>query len=61
MFDNSRAIEYPCEFIFSIVSLPTDRQFYSFELGNRGKITFSRSELEATGWHVGLVLGDEPD
>lgn len=46
-----------CVFELSFSSIPTDRSFYSFEVGRRGKITQSRSEMESAGWRFEVNLG----
>ena len=44
-----------CLFEFS-VDLP-DSPFYTFTLGRRGDISFSRDDLDKAGWNIGLSLG----
>jgi hypothetical protein len=46
-----------CVFTFELTDV--DRSdFYTFEVGRRGELTYSNSELAANGWHVDLYLGD---
>ena len=45
-----------CGYTFSLV-VP-DADFYTFEVGDRGALTYSRAELEARDWTVGFTLGD---
>jgi hypothetical protein len=45
-----------CTFNWIIDELPK-ADFYIVEAGRRGSLTFSRSELEARGWHVASSLG----
>lgn len=44
-----------CQFKFAMEVPSSD--FYSFEVGRRGSITYTPEELEAAGWHVGFSLG----
>jgi hypothetical protein len=45
-----------CIFPFRVTGLP-DATFYSVEVGQRGSLTYSQSELEATGWEVWATPG----
>jgi len=44
-----------CTFIF-IAEVP-DARFYTFSLGRRGDITYSKTEMEQMGWAPALVVG----
>ncbi|WP_155855285.1 hypothetical protein [Actinotalea ferrariae] len=44
-----------CTFPFT-VDVP-DSDFYSIEVAHRGKVNFSRQDLEAEGWVVALSVG----
>ena len=44
-----------CEFTFTI-AVP-NVTFYTFEMGRRGEITYTKQELEQADWHVDLVIG----
>jgi hypothetical protein len=45
-----------CIFTF-MVEVPGDKTFYSVEVAHRGGVTFSREDLERSGWWVELSLG----
>lgn len=45
-----------CVFPFEVAGLP-DATFYSVEVGQRGELTYSLSELEAADWTVWSTLG----
>jgi hypothetical protein len=45
-----------CVFNFTVAGLPEGR-FYGVEVSHRGKVTFSREQLEQDGWNVELTLG----
>lgn len=45
-----------CHFEFNIADLP-DAEFYSFELGRRGELTYSKADMEAADWTVAMSLG----
>ncbi len=54
----AQAIElegFACTLVFVADVKPAD--FYTFEAGNRGDLTYSAAELEAADWHVELSLG----
>jgi hypothetical protein len=44
-----------CQMQF-IVDVP-DATFYSFEMGRRGAIVYSKQEMEENGWRISLSLG----
>jgi hypothetical protein len=44
-----------CAFDFTVSDL-RDGEFLSVEVSHRGKVTYSRTDLEANGWAVGLTL-----
>lgn len=46
-----------CEFEFMINDVP-DAKFYGVEVSDRGELRYSRDELEANAWVIGLQLGD---
>lgn len=46
-----------CDYTFTVV-VP-DSPFYSIEVGRRGALTYSRSELEDAGWAVEMSIGEE--
>ena len=46
-----------CTFPFYITSVP-DTDFYEIEVGRRGSLVFSRSDLELDDWQVGFQIGD---
>lgn len=48
-----------CEFSFTLPSVP-DADFYTVSVGagNRGELSFSRTELAEHDWYVGLTLGN---
>ncbi len=45
-----------CDFDFE-VEVPPDLDFYTVAIGNRGDITYSRTDLEAMQWDLTLSLG----
>jgi hypothetical protein len=47
---------YDCRFDFSLEV--KDSEFYSFEVGDRGELRYSRADLDSKGWVVGFSLGD---
>jgi hypothetical protein len=47
---------FDCRFDFSLEV--KDSEFYSFEVGDRGEISYSRADLEAQAWDVSFSLGD---
>jgi hypothetical protein len=47
-----------CQFSFKVPDLPKTA-FYSVEVTHRGKTTYSFDDMQASGWHVALTLGDE--
>jgi hypothetical protein len=46
-----------CVFTFELGDIERS-DFYTFEVGRRGELTYSHDELAANGWHVGFYLGD---
>lgn len=46
-----------CAFRFTLTDVP-DAEFYSIEVGSRGEITYSKSDMEENDWMVELSLGD---
>jgi hypothetical protein len=48
-----------CQFSF-VVDVPAT-EFYRFEVGDRGSITYTNDELEREGWHVDFTLGEPFD
>jgi hypothetical protein len=46
-----------CVFTFELAGVERS-EFYTFEVGRRGELTYSHAELVANGWHVGFYLGD---
>lgn len=47
---------FDCRFDFSLEV--KDSEFYSFEIGDRGELSYSRADLEAQSWNVAFSLGD---
>jgi hypothetical protein len=47
---------YECRFPFTLQV--KDAEFYSFEVGDRGELSYSRADLEAMGWSVAFSLGN---
>ena len=45
-----------CVFAFTIRQLP-DADFYSFEVGSRGELTYSRAEMESFDWQLAFSIG----
>ena len=45
-----------CVFAFEIRDVP-QAEFYSFEVGRRGELTYTHAEMESLGWIVGFELG----
>jgi hypothetical protein len=54
---SQRSYASSCSFDFAVTNVSAV-DFYSIEVSHRGAITFSREELEAKGWNVGVTLGD---
>lgn len=48
---------YSCQFNFTFSTVAKKANFYSVEVGGRGKITNSASELAGNGWVFDLTLG----
>jgi hypothetical protein len=46
-----------CVFNFTVAGLPPEARFYGVEVSHRGKVTFSREQLEQDRWNVELTLG----
>lgn len=46
----------PCEYTFTFYDVP-ERDFYQFEVAERGKLKISLAEMKANGWSVGGTLG----
>lgn len=46
-----------CRFEWTASDLP-DAAFYNFELGRRGELTYSKADMEAADWTVGMTLGE---
>jgi hypothetical protein len=46
-----------CEFEFTIPDVE-ETEFYRFEVGRRGEISYSKDELADVGWAVFLSVGD---
>lgn len=53
---NGRSTVGGCVWDFS--SAVGNAEFYSVEVGRRGKVTWSRSELASLDWEISLQLGD---
>lgn len=51
-------VGYGCEFSAVVLDVPDDASLYSIEVGRRGVITNTRSELESNGWEFDLSLGN---
>jgi hypothetical protein len=47
---------YMCKFSFELEVSKSD--FYSFDIGNRDEVSYSKEELEDKGWNLELTLGD---
>lgn len=47
---------YECRFPFTLEV--KEAEFYSFEVGDRGELSYSRADLEAMGWSVAFSLGN---
>ena len=47
---------YSCKFSFEMEV--ANSEFYSFDIGNRDEVSYSKDELEAKGWSLDLTLGD---
>lgn len=45
-----------CRFVFSVTNVP-EASFYSIEVGHRGDLTYSFTELEERDWTVAFELG----
>ena len=45
-----------CRFVF-VAEVP-DATFYSFEIGRRGELAYSKQEMEDNDWRVEFALGD---
>jgi hypothetical protein len=56
-FNGPQVAETECDFTFSVSQVP-QVSFYQVEVGNRGKQSYSLSQMEQNGWFVGLTLGD---
>jgi hypothetical protein len=46
-----------CVFDFELRDVPRS-EYYTFEVGRRGELTYSHDELRSAGWWVGFSLGD---
>lgn len=44
-----------CAFLFT--SDVPEATFYTFQLGRRGDITYSKDELDSSGWNIDLTIG----
>lgn len=47
---------HSCKFTFEIEVANSD--FYSFHIGNRDDVTYTKSELVGKNWRIDLTLGD---
>jgi hypothetical protein len=47
---------YRCKFSFELEVSKSD--FYSFDIGNRDEVSYSKDELESKDWNLELSLGD---
>lgn len=47
---------FDCRFDFSLEVKVSE--FYSFEIGDRGELSYSHADLEVQGWNVAFSLGD---
>lgn len=47
-----------CVFPVEISEKVPTKDFYAIEVTRRGKVTYSKSQLEEAGWEVSLTLGD---
>jgi hypothetical protein len=47
---------YRCKFSFELEVSKSD--FYSFDIGNRDEVSYSKDELESKDWNLELTLGD---
>lgn len=45
-----------CYMSFTLKALP-DAPFYSIEVGHRGAVTYSKTDLESRGWAIDLTIG----
>lgn len=45
-----------CEFPFEVTDI-AQADFYAIEVGRRGELTYSHTEMEGVGWDVGFSLG----
>ena len=45
-----------CEFTFTVPNLP-DASSYSVEVSHRGKLTYTKEQLESNNWTVALSIG----
>jgi hypothetical protein len=45
-----------CVFEFTLSDVPR-ADYYTFEVGRRGELSYSREDLLVEGWHVGFTLG----
>ena len=52
----TRASLSRCIFEFEVWDIPQS-DFYSFEVGRRGELTYSHREMETSGWDVSFELG----
>jgi hypothetical protein len=53
---NAKDFREDCVFTFS-ATVP-DRASYDIEVGNRGSVSFSRTDLSRAGWHPTLTIGN---
>ena len=46
-----------CVFEFTLIEVPRS-EYYTFEVGRRGELSYSQRDLADAGWQVNFVLGD---
>ena len=56
-WDGDDAVVNECVWTFEIPGV-ADAPFYELEIGRRDAPTYSRAEMEASGWTVDLTIGD---
>ena len=47
-----------CQWLIFMEDVPTDREFYVAEIGDRGEISYSRDRLVDESFVMGLYLGE---
>lgn len=55
--EGGRVVGEKCEFLFTFQQKLPDAQSYAVEVARRGKVVFTKHELDSRFWLVGLTLG----